>query len=129
MSGIEAVKRIKKEHDMKGVYAPIIELFTCTEKEMTAVEVASKGSLFNFVVDTDATASKLLELYDAQRASSYFVRLNKEKAGRVTFMPLNKLAVKEPSYPRTETTLPMIDRLKFKSMFRKAFLHVSIRAI
>lgn len=52
-------------------------------------------------------------------------RLNKEKAGRVTFMPLNKLAVKEPSYPRTETTLPIIDRLKFKSVFRKAFLHVS----
>lgn len=47
---------------MKGVYAPVIELFTCTEKEMTAIEVASKGNLFNFVVDTDATASKLLEM-------------------------------------------------------------------
>eukprot|EP01127_Copromyxa_protea_P019957 TRINITY_DN6581_c0_g1_i2.p1 TRINITY_DN6581_c0_g1~~TRINITY_DN6581_c0_g1_i2.p1 ORF type:complete len:642 (-),score=188.91 TRINITY_DN6581_c0_g1_i2:1326-3023(-) len=116
-SGIEAVKRIKKEHDLKGVYAPVIELFTCTDKEMTAVEVASKGSLFNFVVDTDATASKLLEM------------LNKEKAGRVTFMPLNKLAIKEPTYPRTETTLPIIDRLKFKSMFRKAFLHIFGRTL
>lgn len=47
---------------MKGVYAPVIELFTCTDKEMTAIEVASKGHLFNFVVDTDATASKLLEM-------------------------------------------------------------------
>jgi structural maintenance of chromosome 3 (chondroitin sulfate proteoglycan 6) len=62
-TGIEAVKRIKKEHDMKGVYAPVIELFSCTDKEMTAIEVASKGHLFNFIVDTDVTASKLLEMY------------------------------------------------------------------
>lgn len=39
-------------------------------------------------------------------------------------MPLNKLAVKESQYPLTETTVPLIERLKFKAMFRKAFLHV-----
>eukprot|EP01126_Amoeba_proteus_P045540 TRINITY_DN5103_c0_g1_i12.p1 TRINITY_DN5103_c0_g1~~TRINITY_DN5103_c0_g1_i12.p1 ORF type:complete len:879 (-),score=294.76 TRINITY_DN5103_c0_g1_i12:265-2832(-) len=116
-TGIEAIKRIKKEHNMEGVYAPIIELFTCTETEMTAVEVTAKGSLFNFVVDTDKTAGKLLEI------------LQKEKAGRVTLMPLNKLEVKESNYPRTETTLPIIDRLNFKNMFRKAFLHIFGRTL
>jgi chromosome segregation ATPase len=55
---------------------------------------------------------------------TYVARLLKEKGGRITLIPLNRLAVKEPTYPRTETTLPLIDRLKFKPTFRKAFLHV-----
>lgn len=57
------MKRIAKEHGINGVYAPIIELFQCTEAEMIAVEVAAKGNLFNFVVDTDDTASKLIKMY------------------------------------------------------------------
>eukprot|EP01125_Pyxidicula_operculata_P020338 TRINITY_DN7501_c0_g1_i1.p1 TRINITY_DN7501_c0_g1~~TRINITY_DN7501_c0_g1_i1.p1 ORF type:complete len:658 (-),score=179.46 TRINITY_DN7501_c0_g1_i1:792-2645(-) len=110
--GITAIKRIKREHNLNGVYGPLIELFECTETEMIAVEVAGKSQLFNVVVDTDDTASKVLNI------------LNKEKAGRVTFMPLNKLMVKEPTYPKTETTMPMIERLLFKPMYRKAMLHV-----
>lgn len=61
--GIESVKRIAKEHGINGVYAPIIELFNCTDAEMIAVEVAAKGNLFNFVVDTDETASKVIKMY------------------------------------------------------------------
>lgn len=64
-SAIEAIKRMKADpsYNLKGVYAPVIELFTCSEKEMTAIEVAAKGNLFNVVVDTDETASRLLGLY------------------------------------------------------------------
>jgi len=71
----------------------VIDLFTCTESEITAVEVVSKGALFNVVVETDQTATKVLEfLFDQQ------------KAGRVTFMPLNKLSV-EHSQKRRQLCL------------------------
>jgi structural maintenance of chromosome 3 (chondroitin sulfate proteoglycan 6) len=62
---IEAIKRMKQDpsYGLKGVYAPVIELFTCTEKEMTAIEVAAKSSLFHVIVDTDTTAHKVLQLY------------------------------------------------------------------
>lgn len=62
--GLESVQRLKTEHpnELQGVYAPLIELFQCTETEMTAIETTAKGQLFNIVVDTDETASRVLEM-------------------------------------------------------------------
>lgn len=59
--GLEAVRRIKTERDLHGVHAPVIELFTCTEQEMVAIETTAKNQLFNVVVDTDETAATLME--------------------------------------------------------------------
>src|SRR3546814_18729553 len=43
--GLEAVRRLKAEHNLTGVYAPIHELFTCTEPEMIAIEVTAKNQV------------------------------------------------------------------------------------
>ena len=60
------------------MYGPLFELFECDEVYRTAVEVIGGASLFHVVVEDDETVSRLLEV------------MNREKSGRVTFMPLNR---------------------------------------
>ena len=38
-------------------------MFECEPDEMTAIEETAGGALFNIVVDTDATAAKLMDMY------------------------------------------------------------------
>ena len=81
---------------------------------MTAIEAAIGSAIFNIVVDTDETASKLLEA------------MKQVKAGRVTFMPLNRMDVKTPKEmpPVTENCFPMLNQLQFKPSLKKAFQQV-----
>ena len=119
--GLQAVKRIAAKLNLDGVYGPIYELFEVDDVYSAAVEVIggsrysynrSQSSLFNVVVDTDQTASKLLE------------ELNREQAGRVTFMPLNRLHPKPATYPESNDVIPMIKKLRYNSLYEKAFVQV-----
>lgn len=110
--GIAAVRRIKRQHNLEGVYGTLAELFEVNDRYRTAVEVTAGQSLFHYVVDTDETATKVLEI------------LQQEKAGRVTFMPLNRLRSKPANLPRASDTIPMIDKLQYDSAFEKTFNHV-----
>jgi structural maintenance of chromosome 3 (chondroitin sulfate proteoglycan 6) len=47
------------------------------------------------VVDNDETASKILDV------------MNREKSGRITFMPLNRIRSKEVEYPNTKEAIAM----------------------
>ncbi len=71
------------------------------------------SSLFHVVVDNDETASKLLEV------------MVKEKLGRVTFMPLNRLRSVNVQYPKANDSIPMISKLKFDKSYVMAFEQVS----
>ncbi|KAJ5083909.1 Chromosome segregation protein SudA [Penicillium alfredii] len=110
--GIAAVRRIKRQHNLEGVYGTLAELFEVNDRYRTAVEVTAGQSLFHYVVDTDETATTVLEL------------LQKEKAGRVTFMPLNRLRSKPANLPRASDTIPMIDKMQFDPAYERAFQHV-----
>jgi structural maintenance of chromosome 3 (chondroitin sulfate proteoglycan 6) len=66
------------------------------------------------VVDNEETASKLLD---------------KEKAGRVTFMPLNRLKSHNVSYPKADDAIPMIGKLKFDKAYIMAFEQVCDRLL
>lgn len=110
--GIAAVRRIKRQHNLEGVYGTLAELFEVNDRYRTAVEVTAGQSLFHYVVDTDETATKVLEI------------LQQEKAGRVTFMPLNRLRSKPANLPRASDTIPMIDKLQYDPAYEKAFNHV-----
>jgi structural maintenance of chromosome 3 (chondroitin sulfate proteoglycan 6) len=55
------------------------ELFTVGPSFNGAVHVVAGNSVLHIVVDSYETATKILAV------------LNKEKAGRVTFMPLNRI--------------------------------------
>ncbi|PLB55910.1 chromosome segregation protein sudA [Aspergillus steynii IBT 23096] len=110
--GIAAVRRIKRQHNIEGVYGTLAELFDVNDRYRTAVEVTAGQSLFHYVVDTDETATKVLEI------------LQHEKAGRVTFMPLNRLRSRPINMPRASDTIPMIEKLQYDRAYDKAFNHV-----
>eukprot|EP01116_Phalansterium_solitarium_P011947 TRINITY_DN2782_c0_g1_i1.p1 TRINITY_DN2782_c0_g1~~TRINITY_DN2782_c0_g1_i1.p1 ORF type:complete len:1237 (+),score=666.00 TRINITY_DN2782_c0_g1_i1:202-3912(+) len=110
--GLLGIKRLTQEHGIEGVYGPLIELFECPDAFTTAVEVVAGGSLFHIVVDTDDTASHLIEL------------VNKEKLGRVTFIPLNRVVGKTADVPESPDSKPMLSVLKFNPLYRKAFAQV-----
>lgn len=110
--GIAAVRRIKRQHNLEGVYGTLAELFDVSDRYRTAVEVTAGQSLFHYVVDTDETATTVLEI------------LQKEKAGRVTFMPLNRLRSRPLEMPRASDTIPMIEKLQYDPAYERAFQHV-----
>lgn len=70
-------------------------------------------SLFHVVVDNDETATRLMEA------------MATEKAGRVTFMPLNRLRTRPTVYPSGADAIPMMSKLTFDPMFQKALEQVS----
>lgn len=115
--GIASVRRIKQQHNLDGVYGTLAELLDVNERYRTAVEVTAGQSLFHYVVDTDATATKVLEI------------LQQEKSGRVTFMPLNRLKPHAINVPKASDTIPMIEKLQFDTKYEKAFMQVFGRTI
>jgi len=69
-------------------------------------------SLFHVVVDTDETASRVLDV------------MLKEKTGRVTFMPLNRLHPRNPPVPDEEDCEPLLQKLRYDSKYEKALQQV-----
>ena len=86
--GLSTVEKIVEERRMRGYYGPLIDNFQLTNEGFrTAVEVAAGNSLFHVVVDTDETAAFLMK------------ELERRKAGRLTFLPLNRLRNADVQYP------------------------------
>lgn len=108
--GLAAVHRVARELGISDrVYGPIFELFEVIPALETAVEVAVGAALFQVVVDTDDTASKLLEVMGTQ------------KAGRITFIPLNRVKPRQVDYPQTDDATPLIGQLQFDAKYQRAF--------
>ncbi|KAK8858571.1 hypothetical protein IAR55_002800 [Kwoniella newhampshirensis] len=116
-NGLRAVRQIAKRLNLDGVYGPLYELFEVSDRYKTAVEVTAGNSLFHVVVDNDETVTKLLDV------------MNREKSGRVTFMPLNRLKSHTVNYPRANDALPMIQKLRFDREYVMAFEQVFGRTI
>ena len=110
--GLAAVRRIKHQHKLDGVYGTLAELFNVNDRYRRAVEVTAGQSLFHYVVDNDETATKVIEI------------LQREKAGRITFMPLNRLRPKPGNVPKANDAIPMIEKLQFDPMYENAFKQV-----
>ncbi|GAA5987111.1 hypothetical protein JCM10908_001030 [Rhodotorula pacifica] len=116
-NGLRAAREIADELGLDGYFGPLYELFEVDDRYKTAVEVTAGTSLFQIVVDTDDTATKILD------------RMVRDKSGRVTFMPLNRLRVHDVEYPKTNEAIPMINKLKFSEQFRPAFKQVFGRTV
>lgn len=67
------------EADMSGVYGLVAQLGLVEPRYQLALEICAGGRLGNLVVDSDEVASEAIAL------------LKRERAGRATFLPLNKL--------------------------------------
>ncbi|KAI3403976.2 SMC3 [Candida oxycetoniae] len=102
--GIAAVNSIVHRLQLEDkVYGTIAELFNINDKYKTAAEVIAGTSLFHVVVDTDATAALIIE------------ELNRTKAGRVTFIPLNRISVSNVDYPESSENqcIPLISKIRY----------------
>lgn len=64
---------------------------------LLVLQVAAGNSLFNVVVDNDETAAKLMK------------KLEERNLGRVCFMPLNRLRVRDVHYPNSEDVVPLLE--------------------
>ena len=110
--GIAAVRRIKRQYNLDGVYGTLAELLEVNESHRTAVEVTAGNSLFHYVVDNDDTATKVLEV------------LQRERSGRVTFMPLNRLRPKPVKLPQSADAVPILEKIKRSAEHERAFQQV-----
>ncbi|TPX33876.1 hypothetical protein SmJEL517_g03353 [Synchytrium microbalum] len=115
--GIRAIKRIVEQRDIPGVHGPIYQLFDVDEKYRVAVEEVAGNSLFHVVVDNENTAQVLLDA------------LNKERSGRVTFIPLSRVRAKDSTYPDSRDAVPMIRKLQYEAKFAPAFKNIFGKAI
>ena len=117
--GLNSVKRLVTQHGIEGVYGTLMELFECPPKLNTAVETVAGNSLFHIVVETDTVATQLTEL------------LIKEKSGRATFVPLNRMAVEDVQYPTEwgKDVMPLLKCLTFEDKFAPAIKQVFGKAV
>ncbi|KAI0046003.1 RecF/RecN/SMC protein [Auriscalpium vulgare] len=111
--GLRAVDTIAERLGLDGVYGPLYRLFEVTDAKFnTAVELTAGNSLFHVVVDNENTASKLVEV------------MIRERTGRITFMPLNRMHPKNPPTPNAQDAIPLLEKLRFDATYEKAFQQV-----
>ncbi|WVZ64811.1 hypothetical protein U9M48_014282 [Paspalum notatum var. saurae] len=115
--GLNSVSRIIKDHGIAGVFGPVLELVDCEEKFFTAVEVTAANSLFHVVVENDDISTKIIQI------------LTREKGGRVTFIPLNRVKVPDLSCPQSPDFVPLLKKLKYRADHRRAFEQVFGRTV
>ena len=112
--GLRIVEEYAREHQLAGYYGPLIDNFRLrSDAFRTAVEVAAGNALFHVIVDTNDTAALLMR------------ELEKRKAGRLTFLPLNRITVPNVKYPDSTDVRSMVDvALDVDPYFEKAIRHV-----
>lgn len=110
--GLAAVRRIKRQHNLDGVFGTIAELMEVHDAFRKAVEVTAGQSLFHYVVDNDETASKVIDI------------LQREKGGRVTFIPLNRVRSKTGNLPKANDAIPMIEKMDFDPKYEEAYRQI-----
>ena len=115
--GLAAVQRIVRERNIAGVHGPLIELMQCDTRFNSAIEAAAGNQLFQIVVDNDDIGSEIIK------------HLNKEKAGRVTFLPLNRLQKIDVQYPDDKNAFPLLNKITRDEKFDVAFHQVFSRVL
>lgn len=115
--GLEALRNVVREEGFiegQQYFGTLMDNFELTDpKYQTALEVAAQNSLFHVIVDTDATAARLMK------------RLEKDRLGRVTFLPLNRLRIDRVDYPNSPDVRPLITQcIKYDAKVDRAMKHV-----
>ncbi len=92
---------------------PVIDNFTLKAPHFQlAVEVAAGNALFNVIVNTDETAARLMK------------ELERRNAGRLTFLPLNRLRVESIKYPDSRDVRPLLETtIEYKPEVAVAMQH------
>lgn len=115
--GLESLRRYQKEGILQGVHGTIADLLQVEDIYRTVTENAAEGSLFNVVVDNDQVSSKLID------------RLIKDKGGRLTFIPLNRIQAPDFNLPTKSDMQPLLPKLKYNEQYADAFKHVFAKIV
>ncbi|GLH09602.1 hypothetical protein R5R35_002746 [Gryllus longicercus] len=122
LNGRDSVRKVLETFHERGgahadtansYYGPVIENFSCDKQIYTAVEVTAGNRLFHHIVDSDKVGTQILK------------EMNRQKLpGEVTFMPLNRLHVKDQNYPETNDAIPMVTKLNYEAKYDKALRYI-----
>lgn len=99
---------------LPGVHAPLAQLGQVNKDYSTALEIAMGGRMRFIVVDDDEVASTGIEI------------LKSSRAGRATFLPLNKIrsAPNNMRLPKEKGVIDFaINLVEFDELYRPAFYH------
>uniref|UniRef100_A0A2K6AMW8 Structural maintenance of chromosomes protein n=1 Tax=Macaca nemestrina TaxID=9545 RepID=A0A2K6AMW8_MACNE len=121
LNGIDSINKVLdhfrrkgiNQHVQNGYHGIVMNNFECEPAFYTCVEVTAGNRLFYHIVDSDEVSTKILMEFNKMNLP-----------GEVTFLPLNKLDVRDTAYPETNDAIPMISKLRYNSRFDKAFKHV-----
>ncbi|KAM0788840.1 hypothetical protein ACM66B_002925 [Microbotryomycetes sp. NB124-2] len=111
-AGLKAAAAIASRLNLEGYHGPLYDLFTPDSKYKVPAEVIAGNSLFQIVVDNDETATRILDV------------MIKEKSGRVTFMPLNRLKSQDVEFPTAGDAIPLMKKLRYDPKFKPALKQV-----
>lgn len=121
MNGIDSINKVLENFGRKGInphvingyHGIVMNNFECDPAFYTSVEVTAGNRLFYHIVESDEVSTKILMEFNKQNFP-----------GEVTFLPLNKLDVRDTAYPETNDAIPMISKLRYIQRFDKAYKHV-----
>lgn len=115
-AAVSAILELRDKGAMKGIHGKVMELASVSPEWETALSVAAGGKMQGIVVDDDQVAEDCINY------------LKKEKLGRVTFLPLNKMTVGKPRARaimiEKESVGYAIDLMDFEEKYRPVFWYV-----
>lgn len=122
LNGRDSVRKVLETFRERGgsfaeiancYYGPVIENFDCEKSIYTAVEVTAGNRLFHHIVESDKVGTQILK------------EMNRQKLpGEVTFMPLNRLHVRDQEYPETKDAIAMVTKLNYENRYDKALKYI-----
>ena len=127
LNGRDSVRKVLQIFREKGgqwakvaqsYYGLVIENFECEQSIYTAVEVTAGNRLFHHIVESDKVGTQILK------------EMNRQKLpGEVTFMPLNRLHVRQIEYPQTKDAIAMVSKLEYEDKYDKALRYIFGRTL
>ena len=100
------------------VYGPLLELIDVDSKYSTAADVMGASNLLHVVVDSDETAARMVQ------------RMQENRGGRLTFIPLNRLRVdSRPPPPHSQDSIPLVSKINCDPHFKDVVKHVYGRTL
>ncbi|POS83781.1 hypothetical protein EPUL_005431, partial [Erysiphe pulchra] len=110
--GLSYVRSLRKEQNINQAHGTLAELIEVPIAYRMAAEQTAGNSLFHYIVDDEKTASYFME------------QLQKNYAGRVTFMPLAQLMPRLSKLPNASDAVPLINKINYDKKFEKAIIQV-----
>jgi structural maintenance of chromosome 3 (chondroitin sulfate proteoglycan 6) len=110
--GLASIRRMKQDHDIPGTYGTVADLLEVSDAYRVAVEQTAGARLFNYVVDNEETATRLLNT------------LQKNQGGRVTCLPLTQLRYREAKMPKAHDAVPLLSKITYDPKYERAFQRI-----